>query len=284
MATQAAAAIVLRPMTAADIDAATELSREQQWPHREEDWAFFLAQGFGLVAECNGAVVGSIMAWHFGIDFATIGMVIVSPALQGRGLGRRLMDEMMARLEGRSIVLNATDEGLPLYRKLGFIEIGTIYQHQAVAGVVPLADLRPGERVRPTGGADDMLADLYSRAGGMDRSALFEALAAEGSTVVLTRDHVPEGFAQQRRFGRGWLIGPVVAPDADGAKVLILHWLGTNAGSFCRIDVTGTSGLSPWLEEIGLPQVGRVITMVRGPAPVPGPDARVQALAAQALG
>ncbi|HET9628343.1 MAG TPA: GNAT family N-acetyltransferase [Novosphingobium sp.] len=284
MATKAAAAILLRPMTPADIEATTELSREQQWPHREEDWAFFLAQGEGLVAECDGDVVGSVMGWRFGADYATIGMVIVSDKMQGRGLGRRLMEQMIARLDGRSIVLNATDVGLPLYRKLGFVEIGTVCQHQAVAGAMPLAELRPGERVRPTGGADDMLADLYSRAAGMDRSALFDALAADGSTVVLTRDHLPQGFAQQRRFGRGWEIGPVVAPDEKGAKALILHWLGTSSGSFCRLDVTEASGLSPWLEEIGLPKVGQVITMVRGRAPVAGVEASVQALAAQALG
>lgn len=284
MATQAAAAIRLRPMTSKDIDAATELSREQSWPHREEDWAFFLALGEGIVATSGGHVVGTIMAWRFGADYASIGMVIVSPAMQGRGLGRQLMEAMIAQLDGRSIVLNATDEGLPLYRKLGFVETGTIYQHQAVASAMPLAELRPGERVRPTGGADDMLGELYSRASGMDRAALFDRLAEEGSTVVLARDHVPTGFAQLRRFGRGWLVGPVVAPDAAGAKALILHWLGTNAGSFCRLDVTEQSGLSSWLDEMGLPCVGRVKTMVRGTAPAGEAGVAVQALAAQALG
>jgi predicted N-acetyltransferase YhbS len=276
--------IVLRTMTPADIEATTELSREQSWPHRPEDWAFFLEQGEGIVAECAGEIVGSIMCWRYGVDFASIGLVIVSNKMQRRGLGGRMMEAMIDRLEGRSIVLNATEAGLPLYRKLGFEPIGSIHQHQAVAGAMPLADLRPGERVRPSGGADDMLGDLYSRAAGMDRAALFEALAGEGSTVVLTRDHVPVGFAQLRRFGHGWSIGPVVAPDADGAKALILHWLATNSGSFCRIDVTGASGLSPWLGELGLPNVDTVVTMVRGPAPVPGTDATVLALPAQCLG
>jgi GNAT superfamily N-acetyltransferase len=270
--------------TAADIDAATELSREQSWPHREEDWALFLSLGEGIVAEWEGRVVGSIMAWRFGTDFATIGMVIVTPAMQGRGLGRQLMEKMMSRLDGRSIILNATEEGVPLYRKLGFVDCGVVLQHQAVAGVMPLAKLRPGERVRPSGGADDMLGDLYSRACGMDRRDLFEALSSEAQTVVLTRDHVPTGFAQFRRFGRGWLIGPVIAPDVAGAKALVLHWLATAAGSFCRLDVTEASGLSGWLDELGLPCVGKVRTMVLGPAPSTVPDLAVQALAAQALG
>ena len=276
--------IVLRPMTVEDLAAATELSREQSWPHRPEDWAFFLEQGQGIVAVQDGEVVGSIMAWLYGEAFASIGLVIVSNKLQGRGIGRRLMDAAIDRLEGRSVTLNATEAGLPLYRKMGFVEIGTIHQHQAVAGAMPLAELRPGERVRPVGGSDDMLGELYSRAAGMDKSALFEALCAESSTVVLTRDHVPVGFAQLRRFGHGWVVGPVVAPDADGAKALILHWLGANSGSFCRLDVNGESGLSPWLGELGLPMVDSVLTMVRGPAPVPGPDASLMALPAQSLG
>lgn len=276
--------IVLRAMTAADLEATTELSREQGWPHRPEDWAFFLEQGEGVVAVCNGEIVGSIMGWRYGEDFASIGLVIVSNKMQRRGLGGRLMQAMLDRLEGRSVMLNATEAGLPLYQKLGFVAIGTIHQHQAVAGAMPLAELRPGERVRPSGAADDMLGELYSRAAGMDRAALFEALAGEGSTVVLTRDHVPVGFAQLRRFGHGWSIGPVVAPDAEGAKALILHWLATNSGSFCRLDVTGASGLSPWLGELGLPNVDNVVTMVRGPAPATGTDATVMALPAQCLG
>jgi len=284
MATQAAQVIALRPMAGTDIDAATNLSREQAWPHREEDWTLFLDLGEGIVAERDGEVVGTIMAWRFGTDYATIGMVIVSPAMQGQGLGRRLMEAMIERLKGRSVVLNATDEGLPLYRKLGFVETGTIFQHQASVTKAPLAELLPGERVRPAGGADDSLGELYSRAAGMDRRALFERLTTEAETVVLSRDHAADGFAQLRRFGRGWLIGPVVAPEAHGARALILHWLGARAGAFCRLDVTEASGLSGWLAGIGLPCVGRVRTMVLGTAPRGDTAIAVHALAAQALG
>lgn len=285
MAVQDVEQIVLRDMTAKDVHAAAELSLEQQWPHREEDWALFLALGEGIVAEENGKIVGTIMAWRFGTDFATIGMVIVTNAMQGRGLGRRLMDAIIARMQGRTILLNATAEGLPLYRKMGFVEIGAVCQHQALAPVVPLVELRAGERVRPVGAADgDALAALYAGAAGMDRGPLLDALLAEGSAVVLSQEHEQAGFAVLRRFGRGWAIAPVVAPDVMGAKALISHWLGTQTGSFCRIDIPEDSGLGPWLEELGLPQVGRVIRMTLGPAPEVTGAARVFGLAAQALG
>lgn len=285
MAVQDAEQIVLRAMTADDIHAAAELSFEQQWPHREDDWALFLSLGEGIVAEEDGRIVGTIMGWRFGETFATLGMVIVTSAMQGCGVGRRLMDAMLERLKGCTVMLNATTEGLPLYRKLGFVELGTVCQHQALAPVVPLAELRPGERVRPVGAADGEALDaLYAGAAGMDRHALLEALMAEGQTVVLSQEHEQAGFAVMRRFGRGWAIAPVVAPDLIGAKALISHWLGTQTGSFCRIDIPEDSGLGPWLEELGLPEVGRVTRMAMGSSPEAVGAARVFGLAAQALG
>lgn len=285
MAVQDAEQIVLRAMTADDIHAAAELSFEQQWPHREDDWALFLSLGEGIVAEADGRIVGTIMGWRFGEAYATLGMVIVTNAVQGRGVGRRLMDAMLERLKGRTVMLNATAEGLPLYRKLGFVELGTVCQHQALAPVVPLVELRPAERVRPMGAADaEALAKLYTDAAGMDRGTLLEALWAEGQTVVLSQEHDQAGFAVMRRFGRGWAIAPVIAPDMIGAKALISHWLGTQTGSFCRIDIPEESGLGPWLEELGLPEVGRVTRMALGPAPEAAGAAQVFALAGQALG
>jgi predicted N-acetyltransferase YhbS len=283
MATRACS-LTLRPMTGPDIGTATALSREQGWPHREEDWALFFEAGEGIVAERAGRVLGTVMAWRYGDDFATVGMVIVANDVHGQGLGRKLMEAVLDRLAGRTVVLNATAAGLPLYEKLGFVETGVIHQHQAIAPGVAMAKGIPGGRVRTMDQSDNGLGDLYSRASGMDRTALFERLAANAHTVVLTRDHQTVGFAQVRRFGRGWLVGPVVAPDPGGAKALILHGLRTHAGTFCRLDVTGDSGLSEWLEEIGLPRVDFVKTMVRGRSPNPDPGISVRAIAAQALG
>jgi ribosomal protein S18 acetylase RimI-like enzyme len=283
-ATVLSAPLVIRPMTVRDLPAATELSQEQQWPHRNEDWELFLEMGEGLVAEREGKLIGTTMGWRYGDDMAAIGLVIVSPTAQGQGIGRKLMEEMISRLGNRTIVLNATEEGLPLYQKLGFIETGRIHQHQGLAKDVPLAELARGDRVRPKGKSDTGLADVYSSASGMDRQELFKALAVNCRTVVYTRDNAPIGFAMLRRFGHGWTIAPVVAPDTAIAKALILHWLAVKQGSFCRIDVTEESGLGNMLEGLGLVRVGSVRTMSRGPATKSGTGARVFALAAQALG
>ena len=148
MAARAAGSLTLRPMTRADIDAATALSREQAWPHREEDWALFLEAGEGIVAERDGRIIGTVMAWRYGEDFATLGMVIVANAAQGLGVGRKLMEAMLDRLQGRAVVLNATAAGLPLYENLGFVETDTTHQHQATAASIPPANVTRAEEVR----------------------------------------------------------------------------------------------------------------------------------------
>jgi hypothetical protein len=108
--------------------------------------------------------------------------------------------------------------------------------------------------------------------------------------VVLDRGGRAAGFAVLRRFGIGQVIGPVVAPDAAAARALIGHFLASNPGQFIRVDVPEESGLSPWLQELGLADVGPAIRMVRGAALPPGEKGeeagavRRFALASQAFG
>ena len=99
----------------------------------------------------------------------------------------------------------------------------------------------------------------------MPRHALIDDLLAQADAcVVLDHDGAPEGFAMLRRFGRGHTIGPVIAPDAQSAKALIAHLAGLNAGNFTRVDIDFDSGLTEWLESIGLLRVDAATTMLRG--------------------
>ena len=85
-------------------------------------------------------------------------------------------------------------------------------------------------------------------------------------------------------IGRGHAIGPVVAPDAEGAQALIAHLVGLNAGRFTRIDLDFDSGLTEWVESLGLLRVDAATTMVRGAPLAPDADARLYAIVTQALG
>jgi GNAT superfamily N-acetyltransferase len=278
--------VFLRPLTADDLPAARVLSASFGWPHRLEDWRFMHAFGAGVAAEMGGKLVGTALHWRYGADRGAIGMIGVGPALQGRSLGRRLTEAALAPLEGRVVALHGTEAGLPLYRSLGFSPAGIVVQHQGAVFEAGLVDLPEGERLRPTGRSDpDALAALDHAATGTDRRALLDALLATGTGMVLDRAGQAVGFALLRRFGRGHVIGPVIAPDAAGARALIGHFLASRPGQFIRMDVPEQSGLSPWLAELGLAEAGAVTRMVRGPEQLPA-EARFHsfALISQAFG
>jgi len=275
----------VRKMQPEDVPAARELSRQQKWPHRAVDWEFLFRHGSGFIADADGQVVGTTLIWPYGETAANLGMVIVSPQSQGQGIGSRLMEAALDALGDRTVRLNSTEEGLTLYRKFGFKPVGRIFQHQGLVDPVPLTELRPNERVRPVGRNDrPVVAELDRRSSGADRGALISAILATAHGVIFDSNNSPVGFSLLRRFGRGFAIGPTVAPDAVAAKALISHWLGSKAGKFCRVDVPEASGLSAWLEELGLPRVGGVTTMVRGRPLAAAPDAKVFSLVSQALG
>jgi predicted N-acetyltransferase YhbS len=261
-------AVTYRRMNDGDIPAAHALSQAVRWPHRAEDWQFVLRAGTGYVAEEDGTTIGTGLCWKQGDGHASLGMIIVSPEHQGKGIGRELMRRVLEELGDRCILLNATAAGQPLYERLGFVAIGTLFQHQGIlAANLPVAS-DGGARVRPAA-PDDLPAiiALANRATGMARDALVSALAGLGEVSVLECAGAPLGFSILRQFGRGRVIGPLVAPDVDGAKALIAHWSGAYAGTFVRIDVDGAGGLGPWLEQAGLAQVDTAVIMARNGAP-----------------
>lgn len=278
--------VVLRPMTPDDLPQAHELSAQLRWPHRPVDWEQVFAHSEGLVAERDGKVVATAQRWLWGDHHATIGLVIVSPACQGRRIGHRLMSALLEGMDDRTVLLQATAEGRGLYERLGFVRTGEIRQHQGVAQPTPLIALPAGWRLRPAGlNEAQALHQLDQDARGMPRNALIDELIAQADAcVVLDHEGTQKGFAILRRFGRGHAIGPVVAPSAEGAKALIAHLAGMNAGRFTRIDIDFESGLAEWLESIGLLRVDAPTTMVRGaPLQLPAEAPQLYAIVTQAL-
>ncbi len=281
-----------RAFTLADIPAAHGLSMALGWPYRPEDWQFSADTAKGFVAEESGIVIGTALCWKFGADRASLGHVIVSSVHQGRGIGRKLMEAVLEELGPRITFLHATPAGKPLYEKLGFTVCGSLEQYQGNVGPSFRIALLDGERLR-TGTSEDFpqLIELASRASGLDRQAVLSALLKRGESVVLERDGEIVGFSVLRRFGRGYVIGPVVAlrsRDDARARALIGYWLTRREGEFVRIDVPAGTSLTDWLGDQGLKRVDVCSKMVRNaPAEahsgVPDPVYRLYGLISQAM-
>lgn len=279
-------AINLRSMTEEDLAAASGLSKVLGWPHRLEDWEFMLRLGHGLVATLeSGEIIGTILWWSFGERYATMGLIIVNGAWQGHGIGTSLLTTVRRLLPGRSISLNATPAGQPLYEKLGFVPTGIVEQHQGNGVSYPIIALDAGQRMRPV--VQYNLADLITfdnAATGMDRAALVEELVQNAKGVVIDTEEGIRGYSFCRRFGWGWLIGPVAATTPEQAKALISHWIGTHGGKFIRIDTPTSAGLSGWLDEMGLIRADVVNTMATEPVLISDNAPQYFALTSQALG
>lgn len=134
---------MIRPMQPADIDAVLDLfervAAERLWIGTEpgfdretkrDVFGRSISMGNGLFVAQNeaGGIVGLVSAFpHAEYDW-TIGMMIDEP-YRGAGLGRRLVDTIIAWARGRAIarlslfVFPHNERALRLYRSRGFVEI-----------------------------------------------------------------------------------------------------------------------------------------------------------------
>ena len=279
-------AVQYRRMRADDLPAAHKLSLSALWPHRLDDWKFIKDLGEGIVAESDAGIIGTSMCWLHGPDHASLGMTIVAPDHRRRGIAAELISRILKEVGERTVLAHTHASGVRFFENVGFVQTGLVHQHQGSVFRTPFVSLGAGERIRPISARDEAaLGELSKRAVGMPRATVIKHLMDVASLVGIDRYGELIGFAALRKFGHGYVIGPVVAPDAVRAQALIAHWAGTNAGSFVRVDVPGSSGLSPWLTEMGLVQVEETVhAMARGEPPRPDPAVTRFALLSQSLG
>lgn len=274
----------------ANLEQLHALSVSVGWPLRSEDLQFLRECGHGYVARDDiGRLTGSAMWFPHGDDFATIGMVITSPRLQTNGTARWLMDHVLSDCRGRNLRLNATRFARRLYHSLGFQPLRTIYQCQGIVRR-PADSTTTTEQpsVRRLEGEDlAAVAELDARAFGISRAALIGKLFAQAKGYGLFRGGRLHAFALCRPFGRGHVIGPVVADsDADAIAVIRQH-VAAHENQFLRLDTPVETGtFATFLAQSGLTVFDTVLAMSRqgkGRADVI-PGTNLYGLASHALG
>lgn len=173
------------------------------------------------------------------------------------------MDHALAATEPRALGLNATSAAYRLYRSLGFSDEATVFQHNGRALAPGLVQLPRGAVLREAAESDlEAMAALDAQAFGTDRSWLLGHLFAASAGTVLLRGELIEAFALCRQFGRGHVIGPIVAScDADAIAVTRPH-VAQHVGTFLRIDTRQQDGdFAAFLTQCGLPVYDTLTTM-----------------------
>ncbi|MFW2229549.1 GNAT family N-acetyltransferase [Rhizobium sp. CRRU65] len=273
--------VVLAPFEAHHLDDAVALSRAAGWAHRREDWVVIWSLSQGRVALAGDRVVGTALMTPFGDTCSAINMIIVDESQRGRGLGRKLTTAVLELAGNRECRLTATNDGLPLYEKLGFVATHQIVRHQGIVNRINASE--NVEWVGPD--ALPAIKALDRAAFGASREALNDVLSKEGRFAVIRNDDRIVAFASTRLFGKGEVVGPVVAENFEQARDLLAFILSGKEGRFVRIDIPEQTGLSSSLKGWGLPQADGVVAMVRGAAGHPQtPAVQTFCLASQAIG
>ncbi|MBB3526917.1 GNAT family N-acetyltransferase [Rhizobium sp. BK456] len=273
--------IILTPFEAHHLDGAAQLSRAAGWAHRREDWEMILSLSKGRVALAGDRVVGTALMTPFGDTCSAINMIIVDESQRGRGLGRKLTTAVLELAGDRECRLTATGDGLPLYEKLGFVATHQIVRHHGIAGHIDA----PANVEWISSAALPPIKALDRAAFGAARDALYDVLAKEGTFAVIRNGEGIVAFAATRRFGKGEVVGPVVAANVEQARDLLAFILSGKEGRLVRVDIPEESGLSSPLEGWGLRNEGGVLAMVRRAGGRPQtPAVQTFCLASQAVG
>lgn len=279
-------------MSASTIDAASERDAEQllavsasvRWAHTLDDWHGILESALVFVHRApDGAIVGTGAVFPFPPDLAAIGMIIVRPEHQGRGLARAMMRRCMASMGtlAPSFLLIATPQGRPLYEQLGFEVVDHILRMTRARSV----DASPtdGDVVTLAAGDADAVYRLDAEAFGADRRrALGPRIARRRRGALLRRRGVVVGYGLSDGGCAAISVGPIVAPDPDGAVAVVRHL--AEGESAVRLDVPAEqSQLLSALDALGFERGDAAPIMRLGGRGLPGNRERLFATASRAI-
>lgn len=281
--------VTVRDIADADVKLLLALSVGVGWVHRADDWEFMREVGRGRVAmDETGRAHGVVMWFPFGDEFATIGMLITTPRLQTHGGGQWLMSHVLDETRARALGLHATRQSHRLFLSLGFVDEGTVYQYEGHAGAPAKALPAPETEIREFRHSDlPGIRELDRMVTGWDRRNLIDALVARSRGTLLIRGGRLEACALMRPFGRGTVIGPIIAESEEDALRVLHPLIVDRTGQYVRIDIEDeNSRLAAFVRGCGL-QVAEQVTRMSLGMPWPysrGVGPSMFALASQATG
>ncbi len=256
--------LTIRPMLPTDVPVATEALSLDGWGDRSS-WVHFTTTQpacHALVAEVDGRLVGTGIGTANG-PVGWIGTIWVEPAQRGAGIGRALTDSVVGKLDAvgcRTLLLVATEMGLPLYERMGFVQQARYHILEAAG----LDDEGPADPDVDALAVGDLAAicELDRIATGEDRAHAIERFATPVSTRVLRVDGAVRAFVIRAPWGGG----ATIAPDLSAAKrILDARRRASGADGRVRVGVLKADGIDERAyAALGLKPIWSGPRMIRG--------------------
>jgi GNAT superfamily N-acetyltransferase len=262
----------LRTAPLAEVNAAAGflLSAEAGWNQTVDDWRQMLEDG-EAIGQFSAAkqLVASALILPYGERLAWIAMVLTTASCRRRGLATSNLRWAIERCRERGLLagLDATPDGVEVYRPLGFQEVCGLQRlraEQPAAQQFPRGDVA----IRPLQAARDLdaIARLDGRVFGADRRRLLAYLGrSEPRRALLAQAHGDlAGFVLARPGRVALHIGPLVAQSPTVAALLLAQALVGSSGPVL-IDVPDhQSDFQALLQSAGFEPVRPFTRMVQG--------------------
>jgi ribosomal protein S18 acetylase RimI-like enzyme len=272
-----------------DLDFAEMQKEREGWAASRDQFNIYLELDPDgcFVAMSDDQPVGMVTATSFGRS-GWIGNLIVEPDFRNRGIGRSLMERAIESLCGKgakTIRLEADPLGVPLYRKLDFVD-----EFESCRLRLPESKNRPrfdAEAVEPmtTGDLDEVAALDTEIVGPKRRSFLELKFLAAQLALVRRRDGKIVASLLASPNNQGFRIAPCTALEHEDARCLINAAISAASGApvLIGLPALNTAGLD-MLGELGFDKAASSLRMRLGPAIDAGDPTRVFAIASGAVG
>ena len=231
--------LTVTQVSAADRADCLELTTRLGWNQLDADWKLFTECGTALAMRCDGRIVGTAAAIGWEKRLAWIGLVLTVPEMRGRSIATTLMKALIERYaDHRTIKLDASAMGAPVYRKLGFRDERRIIRLSLKQPLEPAPERLHWEPM--TGAVLPEVIKLEAGFTGMARPELYSYyLASYPALAQVGRDAT--GAVAAWTLGRDGRIfrqaGALGAVDDDAALEAVRPFHAISPGTAIQLDI-----------------------------------------------
>lgn len=262
----------------------------QYWDYDEHEINTIMSVGTVYGHKSNqDEIISSAAIIPYSNKLASIGMVIVHENYRGYGLGKDLTQICIQTVPNTvPIMLIATEDGYPLYEKLGFQSLTSVHKliKNNKISIYPI-EKNNDFNLLPLVDSDFFdVCKLDQNAVGANRELFLASRIKQAKQGVIAKNKNGNliGYGLSIEGPINLILGPIVADDHSVATHII-HHLSSDYKGKLRIDVPdGQNSFIQYLEQCGFKKVSQPPVMILNSIKLPKRNNTLYGIAAQIFG